>query len=186
MRKKNEEAFAELIQFLDDKSLSLVMRDAVDDGRKALRILRQHYAGSGKPRIISLYTELTSLIKLPSETVTDYVIRADTAATALRSAKETVTDSLLIAMLLKGLPDSFKPFVVVITQSTEEQTFSEFKEALRSFDETERARSTVGDDSIMHMRAANMQGYMQASGSANKSSPRDGVVCYKCGQPGHK
>ena len=28
---KNEEAFAELIQFLDDKSLSLIMRDAVDN-----------------------------------------------------------------------------------------------------------------------------------------------------------
>ena len=35
---KNEEAFAELIQFLDDRSLSLVMRDAVDDGRKALAL----------------------------------------------------------------------------------------------------------------------------------------------------
>jgi len=58
---KNEEAFAELIQFLDDRSLSLVMRDAVDDGRKALTILRNHYAGKGKPRIISLYTELTSV-----------------------------------------------------------------------------------------------------------------------------
>ena len=31
---KNEECYAELIQFLDDKSLSLVMRDAADDGRK--------------------------------------------------------------------------------------------------------------------------------------------------------
>ena len=60
---KNELAFAELIQFLDDKSLSLVMRDARDDGRKAIQILRAHYAGSWKPRIISLYTELTSLVK---------------------------------------------------------------------------------------------------------------------------
>jgi len=58
---KNELAFAELIQFLDDKSLSLVMRDARDDGREAIQILRAHYAGSGKPQIISLYTELTSL-----------------------------------------------------------------------------------------------------------------------------
>jgi len=33
---KNEEAFPELIQFLDDKSLSFVMRDAMDDGKKAL------------------------------------------------------------------------------------------------------------------------------------------------------
>ena len=60
---KNAEAYAELIQFLDDKSLSLVMRDAADDGRKAQQILREHYAGSSTPRIISLYTELTSLIK---------------------------------------------------------------------------------------------------------------------------
>ena len=84
---KNEEAFAELIQFLDDKSLSLVMREAHDDGRAALKILRAHYAGSGKPRVISLYTELTSLAKSPSESVTDYVIRAEKAATALKKRR---------------------------------------------------------------------------------------------------
>ncbi|KAJ8017639.1 hypothetical protein HOLleu_44809 [Holothuria leucospilota] len=33
-RAKNAEAFAELVQFLDDRSLSLVMRDAKDNGRK--------------------------------------------------------------------------------------------------------------------------------------------------------
>ena len=45
---KNAEAYAELIQFLDDKSLSLVMRDAADDGREALQILRNYYQGRGK------------------------------------------------------------------------------------------------------------------------------------------
>ena len=62
---------AELIQYLDDKSLSLVMRDAADDGRKALKILREHYAGSSTPRVLSLYTELTSLVKRTSESVTE-------------------------------------------------------------------------------------------------------------------
>ena len=57
---KNETAYAELIQFLDERSLSLVMRD---DGRKALKILRNHYGGTGKPRVISLYTTLMSLVK---------------------------------------------------------------------------------------------------------------------------
>ena len=37
---RNEETYAELIQFLDDKSLSLVMRNAGDDGRAALKILQ--------------------------------------------------------------------------------------------------------------------------------------------------
>jgi len=142
---KSEEAFAELIQFPDEKSLSLIMRDARDDGKKALEILRAHYAGSGKPRIIALYTELTSLVKQPNESVTDYVIRAETAAAALKNVGEDVSDSLLIVMVLKGLPESFKPFVVVVTQSDKQQTFTEFKTALRSFEETEQARSETSE-----------------------------------------
>ena len=146
---KNAEAFAELIQFLDDKSLSLVMRDAADDGRQALKILRSHYASPSTPRVISLYTELTSLVKRSDETVTDYVIRADTTAAALKSAGETVTDSLLIAMVLTGLPDSYQSFVAVVTQSEKKQTFVEFKTSLRSFEKTERSRSSTSEDSVL-------------------------------------
>lgn len=47
--KKNADAYAEMIQLLDDKSLSLIMRDAPDNGRRALKILREYYAGKGKP-----------------------------------------------------------------------------------------------------------------------------------------
>ena len=92
---ENEETFAELIQFLDDKSLALVMRDARDDGRKALKILQAHYAGTGKPRVISLYTELTSQKN--------------------------------INHLLSSL------------HSDKDQKFSEFKVALRSFEDRDRA-----------------------------------------------
>lgn len=69
-----------MIQFLDDRSFSLVMRDATDNGRKALQILRDYYARKGKPRVINLYTELTSLQKSADE-------RAETAITALRKAE---------------------------------------------------------------------------------------------------
>ena len=36
---KNADAFAELVQCLDDRSLSLIIREAKDDGRKALKVL---------------------------------------------------------------------------------------------------------------------------------------------------
>ncbi|KAJ8391909.1 hypothetical protein AAFF_G00083800 [Aldrovandia affinis] len=90
---KNAEAYAELIQFLDDKSLSLVMREAADDVPKALKILRDYYAGRGKPRIVSLYIELTSLKMSSSESVTDYVIRAENTIPALRNAGEVLSEN---------------------------------------------------------------------------------------------
>ena len=45
---KNATIFAELIQYLDDKSLLLVIRDVRDNGRKALTILREHYLSKRK------------------------------------------------------------------------------------------------------------------------------------------
>ena len=37
---RNADVFAEIVQCLDDRSLTLVMRDAKDDGRKAIENLR--------------------------------------------------------------------------------------------------------------------------------------------------
>ncbi|KAK3784416.1 hypothetical protein RRG08_039417 [Elysia crispata] len=91
---QNEEASAELIQVLDDRSLSLIIRDAKNDGRKALTILRNHYRPTGKPRVITPYTQLTSLVKSKQESITDYIIRAETAASCLRDARELISCSL--------------------------------------------------------------------------------------------
>lgn len=165
---KNEECYAELIQLLDDKSLSLVMRDAADDGRKAFQILRDHYASQGKPRIIALYTELTSLEKGESETVTDYIIRAEKSITALKNAKETLSDGLVIAMILKGLPDSYKPLIVHVTQSASEITFAMFKCQLKSFEETEKFHHKPKTDQVMKAQY-----------------PSNNLTCYGCGLQGH-
>ena len=98
------------------RSLSLIIREARDDGRKALKVLREYYQGNGKPRVTALYTELTSLRKGENETTTDYIIRAETAATTLKTAEEVISDGLLIAMVLKGLPRSYKTFSTVVIQ----------------------------------------------------------------------
>jgi hypothetical protein len=114
---RNGDAFAELVQCLDDRSFALVIREAKDDGQRPLEILRQHYQGKSKPRVISLYTELTTLKKTDNESIVDYVIRAETAATALRNADEAVSDAILIAMVLKGLPSNFKTFSAMVAHA---------------------------------------------------------------------
>ena len=151
---KNAEVFASLVQFIDDKSLSLIIRDSNNDGKKALRILREHFIGSTKPRVISLYCELTSLKMAATENVTDYIIRGETAATRLKQAKETVSDSLLIAMVLKGLPDSYKAFTTVISQTDSDSLdFHKFKAALRNYEENENCRMAhcSNNDTVLKM-----------------------------------
>ena len=72
------------------------------------------------------------------ETITDYIIRAEAAAAAaLKGCGEEIGDSLLIAMVVKGLPASFNSFKTVITQRENQQTFQEFKISLQSFEERE-------------------------------------------------
>ena len=169
---KNADAYAELVQVLDDRSLSLIIRDAQGNGRKALALLREHYISTGKPRVISLYTELTSLKLSGDERVTDYMIKAETAASALKTAGENVSDSLLVAMVIKGLPAEYKPFTTVVTQKDKAISFSEFKVSLRSYEETMKCCDTRSDSSVMYQRS-------------NSDAGR-AIKCYKCGKPGHK
>ena len=89
--------------------------------KKAFKILKDHYRPNGKPRIIALYTELTRLNKNHNESMTDYIIRAETTASSLWDAGETVSDGLLIAMVLKGLPANYKPFATVVSQACQQE-----------------------------------------------------------------
>ena len=70
------------------------------NGKLWLFYVTTHYnEGVGKPSVISLYTEMTSLVKISCGTITDFVIRTETAAAALKNCGKNITDSLLIAMV---------------------------------------------------------------------------------------
>ena len=58
----------------------------------------------------------TTLKKGHSKSLTDHVIRAQNAATTLNAADEVVSDSLLVAIVAKGVPDDYTLFLAVITQ----------------------------------------------------------------------
>ena len=98
------------------------------------------------------------------------MIRAETAATALKNADEVVSDPLLIAMVLKGLPKNFKTFSAIVIQRDKQMTFAEFKVALRNHEESEKSRSSETEENVMALR---------------NSEKFDGA-CFKCGKKGHR
>ena len=178
---KNRLAYAELIQFLDETSLGLVMREAAGNGRKALEILRTHYAGKGKTRVVTLWIDFATMEKSPSETSTSYILRVEKIATSLRSAGETVSDGTLVAMAMKGLTESaFSPFVHLMKMN-EEDDFSKFKTKLRNFEETERCRNSfVGvDDKVL--KAYVKQQHSKQHGGRSDDRTRGGKVNNKPG-----
>ena len=122
--------------------------------------------------MIALYTELTSLKMREEESTTDYILRAEKASTALKAAEEVISDGLLVAMALKGLPESYRTFSAIVTQRKKQMTFSEFKMALRIFEETERSCQRTLESSADNVMTA-------------KSKPFQGK-CFKCGRKGHK
>ena len=184
-RKKNADCYAELIRLIDDKSLSLIRHEAADDGRKALKILKEHYSGKSKPRIINLYTSLTKLHMADNESVTDYLIRAENIIMALRDAGETMSDGLTVAMILGGLPDLFKPLAVHITQNEDNVTLADFKRRLRVYEESEKMNKTESADNVMKTRVRQGRGSTNIH-TGNRKDEDFNATCYKCGMKGHK
>ena len=101
--------------------------------------------------------------------ITDYILQAEKASTALKLAGEEVSDSLLVAMSLKGLPNEYKPFVTIVTQSETAFTFQKYKQSLRNFEVTEKTRADwQSDDNSVMKITHNFKG-----------KPK--FVCFKCG-----
>ena len=201
---KLEEAFSELVQFLDSRSLHLVMRDARDNGREAMKILRDHYAGRGKQRIVSLYKTMCNMKMKNGMELTDYIIKGETVAAALKSAGEVISDGLLQSMLLNGLPESYKAFEDIITQKEKVMTFSDFKVAIRNYEENRRVSiDTIENQfsSVMKMqhdggrdRSVERRNEYRSNGYNNRDqTPQNRsqgnnskITCYSCGGCGHK
>ena len=108
--------------------------------KKSLNDIKGTLLSKGKPKVIFLYTEQTSLRRLESGSITDYIIRTENISNALKEAGEVISDGLL--MILRGLPPNFKPFTTVISQKKKVLTFSEFKVCVRSYEETEHMCSS--------------------------------------------
>lgn len=84
-------------------------------------------------------------------------------------------DTFLVAMVLKGLPEEFKAFIAVVTQSEVHQIFQKFKAAIQNFGETKKTRNVIGggngksDSKIIKPKIGNVD-----------KSTKKLIECYTC------
>ena len=84
-------------------------------------------------------------------------------------------------MVLKGLPPEYKTFATIVTQKDEkDHKFSDFKVALRSFEETEKC--SPSSDSEFNSKQDSVMKTNQVTGKSDSPS----YTCYTCGKEGHR
>lgn len=185
--KLNADAYCELAPLLDNTSLGLIFRDTKDKGRESLRVLREHYIGKGRPRIVTLYTTMTALKKADNETVTEYIIRAEQIITALRSAGEAPSEGLMMAMVMRGLPEKYKPFTLMVTHGDAELTLGQFKAKLRNFEASEDSAPATDETGERVLKAQTTPKKKPAKRFIRDGDgERNGLVCWRCGEKGHR
>ena len=80
--------------------------------------------------------------------------------------------SLNDMMIIKGLPHTFSTCSALTSQNTDEPSVTEFKVALRSYEETMKARggTKADDDQVLY------------TARANANSPNRRLTCDNCGK----
>ena len=153
-----------MVQCLDKKTLSLI-KCLKPNGTAAWRELQNYFKSKERPRIHQLLNKLTNLKLDSSESIRDYLIRAEELQLNLSEVNKNVSDQMLCSVVLKGLPLQFANFVTVFKFSHELKSFLDLKRDLLNFDSE-----------------SNLKGTDQGSSSHLSKD----VKCFKCGKFGHK
>ena len=162
-----QQIWCELVQALDKKSV-LFLRPHKNDGPKAWSVLCKRFKSLERPRIHQLIEKLTNLRKDPKESLLDYLNRAEELQYDLTLAKENLSESMFLSIVLKGLPKEFETFVTFVKFSREEKSFEEVK--------TDEKVETKNFD--LEKKKADKPEQTFLSDNTGK--------CFKCDIPGHK
>ena len=85
--------------------------------------------------------------------MTDYLIRAETLSSSLEVAGEKISETLLVSVVLEGLPDSYEYFKTVHDFSKTPTPFSDWKKALKNFADSQQLKD-CGNSSYTKSEAA--------------------------------
>ena len=175
-----------MVQCLDKKTLSLI-KCLKPNGTAAWRELQNYFKSKERPRIHQLLNKLTNLKLDSSESIRDYLVRAEELQLNLSEVNENVSDQMLCSVVLKGLPQQFANFVTVFKFSHELKSFLDLKRDLLNFDSESNLKGTdQGSSSHFSKDVKCFKCGKFGHKQAQCRSKTVAIVCYECGEKGHK
>ena len=160
LQRKSQLAYGILIQALKDEQLRLVQGVVRGDAHGIWKILLETYERKSMATRVQLLEQLfgTQLIQKGNEreSMASYVARLTELERRLRAQGEQVSESIMVYLLLKGLPNSYTS-IVQLMKMKETLGFNEAVESLKNEEERQNVKkvSGVGGAELSLLQAAN-------------------------------
>ena len=173
--KDNRKLYYDLVLVLDDKTNEIIGNNYENDGRALMQYLEQKFRGSDTPALLSYYHEWTTLKMEANEAIVDYIARAESAISGLKSCGTVLSETLKMASVLHGLPKAYASFITLHEQMDKLKTLEELKTHLEKYEKT--------------LKNVNESPEVEEPGavaSLMRTVKRKVPNCYGCGEKGHK
>ena len=192
IEKRKNTLWCYLAMVLDSTSLMLIRHDCVDhkglgDGHKAWGLLQQRFRSDETVTVVSVMRQLARLQLKEDEALHNYFIRAQELSTRLEHAGERLSEPLLNAMVLNGLPERYEHFVVQESFNPS-GSFVELRTKLTNYEESRIHRENL-DDADAHVAMASKKFRTKHKFSGKYTTPPKSnsaqETCYCCGKICH-
>ena len=131
---KNRTLWYGLVEALDKTSV-LFLRQLKGDGTGAWELLCKRYKFFERKRLKKFIAQLTSLENTSSESIVEYLTRADDVQYKLTPVNEGgISKKIFVSIILKELPKEIEWFATLVKCSKDNKTLEEINRDLINFD----------------------------------------------------
>ena len=175
---QNKYLFETLLEVLDEKTAKNLIGKALNDGAKALAVLKDQFVGSEDNNAISSIIDLIEVSLQEGESFADYGTRCTQLMEVVQGHKFDL-DKFATVCVIRGIPDDYEVFKQVVKRGTW-PTMSKLNQMLREEDSSFLKKKNKSD-SILKANSIGENG----KGKFSKKFNRNHIECFKCGKKGH-
>jgi Trp operon repressor len=188
----SKRAYSALIGALNRSQLTLVQHVSIGDAHGVWQVLLVQYERKSVATRVALIEQLLTIKMEGSEHVALYVARVQGLVRKLAEQEELISDTILLFVLLRGLPSRFGTLVTLLKMK-DSMVLDHVIEALKNEEERMKsAPSTHQMEDTVHYAGVSVGGKFHkrnggggGGGGGDRASGSGPMRCYTCGEGGH-